>query len=115
MQLQSNSLDSYSAPPQESYAPDFHRRPPSGLTPPNSFPYNGPTFKQYPPRVNAPRHPVVFRPPVPQGLLESIGQSVQHQDTFGVKLQQQPQVYLPPPTNEIPPPPQGNFFSIFKI
>lgn len=50
---------------------------------------------------------------MPQGLLESIGQSVQHKDQFGVKLQQQQQqqsnVYLPPPTNEIPPPPTGLF------
>lgn len=59
-------------------------------------------IKQYP--VNSPRHPIPFRQPVPQGLLESIGQSVQHQDTFGVQHRPQQPVYLPPPTNEIPPP-----------
>lgn len=54
-----------------------------------------------------PTRPVSYRPPVPQGLIESIGQSVQHQDAFGVKLQQQSSVYLPPPTQEIPSPPNG--------
>lgn len=54
-----------------------------------------------------PTRPVSYRPPVPQGLIESIGQSVQHQDTFGVKPQQQSPVYLPPPTQEIPSPPNG--------
>lgn len=54
-----------------------------------------------------PTRPVEYRAPVPQGLIESIGQSVQHQDTFGVKLQQQSAVYLPPPTQEIPSPPNG--------
>lgn len=109
-QLSNNHLDTYSVPPPDSFAPNFHRQPQTGLTPPNSFPYNGPPFKQYPIRVNAPRHPIAFRPPVPQGLLESIGQSVQHQDSFGVNHhhhQQSQQVYLPPPTNEIPSPP-GN-------
>lgn len=55
----------------------------------------------------APTSPVSYRPPVPQGLIESIGQSVQHQDTFGVKPQQQSPVYLPPPTQEIPTLPSG--------
>lgn len=54
-----------------------------------------------------PTRPVSYRAPVPQGLIESIGQSVQHQDNFGVKLQQQSPVYLPPPTQEIPSPPNG--------
>lgn len=54
-----------------------------------------------------PTSPVSYRPPVPQGLIESIGQSVQHQDAFGVRLQQQSSVYLPPPTQEIPLPPHG--------
>lgn len=56
---------------------------------------------------SAPTSPVSYRPPVPQGLIESIGQSVQQQDTFGVKLPQQSPVYLPPPTQEIPSPPNG--------
>lgn len=63
-------------------------------------------LKQWPTNLNPPRQPVAFRAPVPQGLIESIGHSVQQQDSFGVKLQQQT-VYLPPPTGEIPPPPHG--------
>lgn len=56
-----------------------------------------------------PTRPVLFRPPVPQGLIESIGHSVQQQDAFGssYKNHAQTQVYLPPPASEIPPPPQG--------
>ncbi|XP_055310243.1 uncharacterized protein LOC129573580 isoform X2 [Sitodiplosis mosellana] len=109
IELSNNFIqDSYSLPPAESFAPDFHRRPASGLTPPGSYPYSGSSsFKQYPIHVSAPRHPVSFRPPVPQGLLESIGQSVKHQDQFGIKLRPQSSVYLPPPTNEVPPPPAG--------
>lgn len=154
LQLQSNSLDSYSVPPADSFAPDFHRKPslsfsppsyspppsfsaPSfsspNFSPPNSFPYtiqshnagqHGSSqhglsqhgsfgFKQYPAHANSPRHPIPFRQPVPQGLFESIGQSVQHQDSFGVKLRPQQTVYLPPPiTNEIPPAPPGLFYYI---
>ncbi|XP_031626053.1 proline-rich extensin-like protein EPR1 [Contarinia nasturtii] len=102
IELSNNFVDSYSLPPADSFAPNFHKRPPTGLTPPNSFPY--PLSFKRPIHVSAPRHPVSFRPPVPQGLLESIGQSVQHQDQFGVKIRPQSNVYLPPPTNEIPPP-----------
>lgn len=105
-QLSNNFIDSYSAPPADTYAPDFYRKPPSGLTPP-SYPYSIGSFKQYPYHINAPKHPISFRPPVPQGLFESIGQSVKHQEQFGVKLHQHSNVYLPPPTNEIPPPPPG--------
>lgn len=64
-------------------------------------------LKHWPSAGSAPTRPIQFRPPVPQGLIESIGQSVQHQDSFGIKLQQQSSIYLPPPTNEIPLPPQG--------
>lgn len=56
-----------------------------------------------------PTRPVLFRPPVPQGLIESIGHSVQQQDVFGSSYKNKGQntVYLPPPASEIPPPPQG--------
>lgn len=128
-QLHSNNLlDSYSAPPADTYAPGFFRRPPVGLTPPNNFPYiqshshthglgiqhgsiSG-NLKQYPSQVHLspPRQPIRFRAPVPQGLIESIGQNVLHQDTFGVKPNHQSPVYLPPPSNEIPPPPQGKYY-----
>lgn len=92
------------------------------MTPPNAFPYSqshssgiqqGPfPFKQIPlsGHLNLPnRQPVRFRAPVPAGLIESIGQNVLHQDNFGVKLNQIDSVYLPPPSNEIPPPPQGKW------
>lgn len=110
LQLSNNIVDSYSLPPADSFAPDFHKRPPTDLTPPNSFPYPL-SFKQRPIHVSAPRHPVSFRPPVPQGLFESIGQAVQHQDKFGVKLRPQSNVYLPPPTSQVPLPAPGGLFS----
>lgn len=44
---------------------------------------------------------------MPQGLIESIGHSVQQKDAFGIKFHPQSSVYLPPPTGEIPPPPNG--------
>ena len=65
-------------------------------------------LKPWPQQGSAPTRPIQFRPPVPQGLIESIGQSVQHLDTFGVRPQgHQTNVYIPPPANEIPPPPRG--------
>ncbi|XP_055915031.1 trithorax group protein osa [Eupeodes corollae] len=48
-----------------------------------------------------PSNPVTYRPPVPQGLLESIGATVQHLDQFGVKPLNQPATYIPPPLKEI--------------
>ncbi|EDV47100.2 trithorax group protein osa [Drosophila erecta] len=65
--------------------------PPSGN--PQPFPQHG---------AGQPNKPVAYRPPVPAGLLESIGATVQHLDQFGVKPQQQPQTYIPPAANEIP-------------
>lgn len=64
-------------------------------------------LKPWPNTGSPPKRPIAFRQPVPQGLIESIGQNVQHQDNFGVKLNQQSSVYLPPPAQEIPPPPHG--------
>lgn len=58
-------------------------------------------LKQWPsPHLHPPRQPVAFRPPVPAGLIESIGHSVQHQDSFGIQLPPQ-SIYLPPPTGKI--------------
>ncbi|KAH8293364.1 hypothetical protein KR044_003637, partial [Drosophila immigrans] len=51
--------------------------------------------------VGPPNKPVAYRPPVPVGLLESIGATVQHLDQFGVKPPQQSPNYIPPATNEI--------------
>uniref|UniRef100_A0A034V8L8 Trithorax group protein osa n=1 Tax=Bactrocera dorsalis TaxID=27457 RepID=A0A034V8L8_BACDO len=51
--------------------------------------------------ASQPSRPVSFRPPVPQGLLESIGAAVQHLDQFGVKPPTQSPTYIPPAANEI--------------
>ncbi|XP_055846885.1 neurogenic protein mastermind [Episyrphus balteatus] len=51
--------------------------------------------------LTPPSNPVTYRPPVPQGLLESIGATVQHLDQFGVKPPNQPATYIPPPPKEI--------------
>lgn len=130
-QLHGNQLDSYSAPPSDAFAPNhqhhhhrqnFQRGPPSGLIPPSGL-YSVPSSGHYsglgiqhgtitgnvrnlPINYNPPRQPVSFRAPVPIGLIESIGHSVQHADTFGFRLPQSP-VYLPPGTGEIPRPPSG--------
>ncbi|CAO1439470.1 unnamed protein product [Diamesa serratosioi] len=48
-----------------------------------------------------PRHPLAYRMPVPQGLLESIGQQVQALDN-GNHIQQSGSTYLPPPTGDLP-------------
>ena len=52
-------------------------------------------------RPQQPKQPLVYRPPVPQGLLQSIGQHVQAQDQ---RAQLSGNTYLPPPTNELPVP-----------
>lgn len=115
-QLQNNLLDSYSAPPGDAFASSY--RPAIGLTPPNIFSYSHglgnqnhqfPNNFRYPISVqyNPPKQPLAFRSPVPKGLIESIALSVQQQDTFGAKFLQKSPIYLPPPTNEIPPPPHG--------
>ncbi|KRG07385.1 uncharacterized protein Dmoj_GI14136, isoform C [Drosophila mojavensis] len=49
-----------------------------------------------------PKSPVAFRPPVPTGLIESIGATVQHLDELGVKPPSQAPTYIPPATHEIP-------------
>ncbi|XP_067641990.1 uncharacterized protein [Eurosta solidaginis] len=51
--------------------------------------------------ASQPSRPVTYRPPVPQGLLESIGAVVQHQDKFGIKPPTQPPTYIPPAAKEI--------------
>lgn len=98
---------SYGAPPLVSFkpVPSNTYGAPSGL----GISHGSVTgnLKQWPINFNPPKQPIAFRAPVPPGLIESIGHSVQHQDTFGIKLPQQSPVYLPPPTGEIPPPPHG--------
>ncbi|KAH8385787.1 hypothetical protein KR093_000351, partial [Drosophila rubida] len=51
--------------------------------------------------VGPPNKPVSYRPPVPAGLLESIGATVHHLDKYGVKPPQLSPNYIPPATNEI--------------
>ncbi|KAH8418183.1 hypothetical protein KR222_010842, partial [Zaprionus bogoriensis] len=60
---------------------------------------NPPAFPQH--GAGQPNKPVAYRPPVPVGLLESIGATVQHLDQFGKKPPQQPPTYIPPATHEI--------------
>lgn len=125
--------DSYGAPPADSFAPDgpypaalkqnFNGNlgsngigliPPSGLygVPPGGH-YGTPILS--PIRhtnggalnaldINPPKSPVVFREPVPQGLIESIGESVAHKDAQGLEHSQsnfQGQAYIPPPVPDI--------------
>lgn len=126
-------LDTYSAPPVDSFAPDgpypaalqqsFNGNlgsngigliPPSGLygvppggqygTPILSLPQhtNGGALNAL--NINPPKSPVVFREPVPQGLIESIGESVVHKDAQGIEHSQSNfhgQAYIPPPVPDI--------------
>ncbi|KAM7348837.1 uncharacterized protein ACRADG_008020 [Cochliomyia hominivorax] len=63
----------------------------------------------FPPHGGAPpSKPVAFRPPVPQGLFETIGATVQHLDKFGVKPPVQAPTYIPPAASEIPQTGPGN-------
>ncbi|KAL9881698.1 uncharacterized protein LOC119643907 isoform X1 [Glossina fuscipes] len=54
-----------------------------------------------PPALPPPNKPVVFRPPVPQGLIETIGATVQHVDKYGVRPPVQVPTYIPPAASEI--------------
>lgn len=109
-------------PPSFSFSKPVYRGPPVGLMPPSGV-YGVPpggtyaglaiqhgtvsgNLKPWPVPGSAPKRPIPFRPPVPQGLLESIGHNVQHLDNFGVKQHHGGGVYLPPPS-EIPAPPHG--------
>lgn len=56
-------------------------------------------------RHQPPRQPLVYRPPVPQGLIQSIGHQVQAQDNGHRAQLHSGNTYLPPPTNELPIPP----------
>lgn len=51
--------------------------------------------------VAPPNTPVAFRPPVPKGLIENIGATVEHLDKYGVKPAIQIPTYIPPATTEI--------------
>jgi hypothetical protein len=90
-----------------------------GLIPPSGF-YGAPSSghhgtplltkpsPQYGPplnalKINPPKHPVVFREPVPAGLIESIGQHTAHKDAHGVIENSHSGSYISGPTY-IPPP-----------
>ncbi|XP_001809624.1 uncharacterized protein LOC100142093 [Tribolium castaneum] len=105
--------------------------PPSGLygAPPSSH-YGTPLLakptQQYGPplnalKINPPKHPVIFREPVPQGLIQSIGQHTAHKDAHGIiesthssSFSSGP-TYIPPPIPDVtkpvkeeePPSPSG--------
>ncbi|GAB0100324.1 hypothetical protein DMENIID0001_163490 [Sergentomyia squamirostris] len=118
-----HQISSSYGPPSFSFPKPVYKGPHVGLTPPSGV-YGVPpggsyaglaiqhgtqsgNLKPWPVPGSAPKRPIPFRPPVPQGLLESIGHSVQHLDNFGVKQHHGGGgVYLPPPS-EIPPPPHG--------
>lgn len=55
--------------------------------------------------LNQPKHPVVFREPVPQGLIESIGNSVAQKDAHGIIENIQNNyahsAYVPPPVPDV--------------
>ncbi|XP_017099597.2 proline-rich protein 12 [Drosophila bipectinata] len=95
--LTSSSSSSHAHSNSQSNVNIQYGPPPSGN--PQPFPQHG---------AGQPNKPVAYRPPVPAGLLESIGATVQHLDLFGVKPAQQPSTYIPPAANEIalpgPPP-----------
>uniref|UniRef100_A0A1B0CH24 Putative mucin 91c isoform a n=1 Tax=Lutzomyia longipalpis TaxID=7200 RepID=A0A1B0CH24_LUTLO len=112
-------------PPAFSFPKQSYKLPPAGLMPPSGV-YGVPpggtyaglaiqhgtvsgNLKPWPVPGSAPKRPIPFRAPVPQGLLESIGHNVQHLDNFGVKPHHGGHgggVYLPPPS-ELPAPPHG--------
>ncbi|XP_065087415.1 uncharacterized protein LOC135709136 [Ochlerotatus camptorhynchus] len=90
-------------PPSPVYAAPQHHRPASyqhglaishGSVSGNLRPWSGP--------VAPPRQPIAYRPPVPAGLIESIGHTVEQLDNFGSKHHYNGDVYLPPPTSDIP-------------
>ncbi|XP_053692854.1 uncharacterized protein LOC128741232 [Sabethes cyaneus] len=128
-EIHSNSItDSYGAPPPDSYAPGKYKPsfakplppppkiqlPPAALygPPPRPGPYpvhglgisHGSVSGQLKPwfgPVAPPRQPIAYRPPVPKGLIESIGHTVEHLDNFGTKPHYSGNVYLPPPTSDV--------------
>ncbi|KRT79117.1 hypothetical protein AMK59_8614 [Oryctes borbonicus] len=99
--------------------------PPSGLygvTP--SSQYGTPLFQptnqhSHPPKYHPPRRPVVFREPVPVGLIQSIGNAVIQKDATGIidtiHTSNVGPAYIPPPVPEVakptnePPEPSGLF------
>lgn len=119
-------LDSYGAPPLESlsnghYSSSIRQQGAKGLVPPSGV-YGVPPGSQYgapprPPSANlplpygsltggghtggiTPRHPIKFREPVPQGLIQQIGHNTHHKDTHGNDHASHGPTYLPPPIRD---------------
>lgn len=59
------------------------------------------TFQQSLPLVQ-PQQPLAFRPPVPSGLIENAGASIEHSNSFGINQQSQLNTYVSPHINEYP-------------
>ncbi|CAH2083267.1 unnamed protein product [Euphydryas editha] len=120
--------DTYGAPPFDSlsngpYPPSHRQQGAKGLIPPSGI-YGVPPGSQYgappkplPPNLpipygsvsggghaihgNKPRHPIKFRDPVPEGLIQEIGQISHHKDSHGIDHLKQGPAYLPPPIREV--------------
>ncbi|KAM3955641.1 uncharacterized protein ACR2FA_010440 [Aphomia sociella] len=123
-------IDTYTAPPLDSlsngpYPASIRQHGAKGLVPPSGV-YGVPPGSQYgaPPRPppaslplpygsysggghsihtggSAPRHPIKFREPVPEGLIQQVGQVTHHKDTHGIDHFKQGPTYLPPPIRDI--------------
>lgn len=145
--------DSYIAPPVNAFAVnspyagahDIQLSPPPpsgvGLIPPSGV-YGVPPSSQYGTPllthsnvhshplnaldINPPKRPVIFREPVPPGLIQSIGNQVAHKDAHGIiehssSYANKPPSYIPPPIPDITkqrheqhalPPPPSNLYSL---
>ncbi|KAL7019601.1 hypothetical protein ACKWTF_011177 [Chironomus riparius] len=105
------------SPPRPNYGPPIPTKtvrpqaPPPNFRPLNnyaqsvaqSYSSQSHSIQQTPVR---PIRPLIHRQPVPQGLIQSIGQNVKVQDALGSSHGLSGgKTYLPPPTNEVPIPP----------
>ncbi|XP_049548647.1 uncharacterized protein LOC125959760 [Anopheles darlingi] len=86
----------YGPPPAHHFGPASVRHPGLGISH-GSISGN---LKPWPVPGSPPRHPIAYRPPVPQGLIESIGHAVEHEENFGTKPAYSGDIYLPPPTRD---------------
>lgn len=133
--------DTYLAPPANSFAADgpygvnqnfnIAPLPPpgEGLIPPSGF-YGVPPSSQYGTPllshsnihghplnaldINPPKQPVVFREPVPPGLIQSLGDKVAHKDAHGIiehssSYENNGGSYIPPPVPDHTKPRQHSF------
>lgn len=59
-------------------------------------------LKAWPFKGLPPKQPLPFREPVPPGLIESLGNQVEHLDKHGYKVEQHQNTYIPPPPSPVP-------------